>query len=354
MAFQAKGQYGKNIHLNQSTGSDTVRQYSQRIPNLPSSLETDSSLSSIIDQISEAVRQKLISQGVPLETSATLPRQPTSVQHLIHLGADRLSATAESPFQPHQLAGDDSLAGRIDHTLLKPDATRDEIQRVCTEARDYHFATVCVNSTYIGLVAELLKGSGVKAIAVVGFPLGAAATATKAFEAREAVRQGAQEIDMVINIGALKGRDYALVLEDIKKVVEASQPYPVKVILETSNLVEDEKIIGSALSKAAGAAFVKTSTGFGSGGATAEDIALMRRVVGPEMGVKASGGIRTYDDAAKMIAAGANRIGASASIAIVTQAASEKAGKKLDSAKKGAAPAAPTASAKKPYKTSLY
>jgi deoxyribose-phosphate aldolase len=202
-----------------------------------------------------------------------------------------------------------------------------------------------VNSTYVGIAAELLKGSKTKAIAVVGFPLGAAATATKAFEAREAVRAGAQEIDMVINIGALKSKDYSLVLEDIKKVVEASSPYPLKVILETSSLNEDEKIIGCALSKAAGAAFVKTSTGFGSGGATAEDIELMRRVVGPEMGVKASGGIRTYEDASKMIAAGATRIGASASIAIVTKAAGKE--KKADSKDS-------TKDPKKPYKNSLY
>lgn len=175
-----------------------------------------------------------------------------------------------------------------------------------------------MNSSNVKLAAELLQGSNVKAIAVVGFPLGAATTASKVFEARESVKNGAREIDMVINIGALKGRDFAAVLDDIRQVVEASKPYPVKVILETAGLTQDEKVIGCALSKAAGAAFVKTSTGFGAGGATAEDIELMRRVVGPEMGVKASGGIRTYEDAAKMIAAGASRIGASASVAIVT------------------------------------
>jgi deoxyribose-phosphate aldolase len=306
-------------------------------------------MASLVDQIAEAVRERLIQQGVPLQTgSESLPNpkttQPAPWQHLVQEGADRLGhAAGESPFQSHVLKEDSALAAKIDHTLLKPDATLDEIKHVCEEARKYHFATVCVNSMYAGTAAELLRGSTTKAIAVVGFPLGAASTASKAFEAREAIRAGAQEIDMVINIGALKGRDYTLVLEDIRSVVEASKPYGVKVILETSSLNEDQKVIGCALSKAAGAAFVKTSTGFASGGATAEDIALMRRVVGPEMGVKASGGIRTYEDAAKMIAAGATRIGASASVAIVTQQAT-KTEKKTDD----------SAGGKKPFKSSLY
>ncbi|MGE0614926.1 MAG: deoxyribose-phosphate aldolase [Bacteriovoracia bacterium] len=230
-----------------------------------------------------------------------------------------MTHTGETPFQPHLIQEDQSLARKIDHTLLKPDATPEEIKRMCEEARQYHFATVCVNSSNVGLTAKLLEGSDVKPIAVVGFPLGAAASATKAFEAREAIRAGAREIDMVINIGALKGGLYLQVYEDIRAVVEASKPYGVKVILETSSLTYDEKVIGCAFSKAAGAAFVKTSTGFGSGGATVEDIELMRRVVGPDMGVKASGGIRTHEDAAKMIEAGATRVGASASVAIVTQ-----------------------------------
>ncbi len=304
-------------------------------------------IESLVDQISEAVRDRLIQQGVPLrnESNSQVPAAPW--QHLLHEGADRLGhAAGESPFQPHLLQGNDGLASKIDHTLLKPDATQEEIQRVCEEARKHQFATVCVNSAYVGMVAELLRGSVTKAIAVVGFPLGAASTASKAFEARESIRAGAQEIDMVINVGALKSRDYGLVLEDIRQVVEASRPYGVKVILETSSLTDDQKVIGCALSKAAGAAFVKTSTGFGSGGATAEDIALMRRVVGPEMGVKASGGIRTYEDAARMIAAGASRIGASASVAILSQstgAPAPKSEKKADDSSKG-----------KTYKTSLY
>jgi deoxyribose-phosphate aldolase len=213
---------------------------------------------------------------------------------------------------------DAKLASMIDHTLLKPDATQAELAKVCSEAKDCHFATVCVNSSNVSFVARLLKGSGVKAIAVVGFPLGAVTSQAKAFEAKEAIHDGAEEIDMVINIGAIKSKDYKTVYEDIRQVVEASKPYAVKVILETSSLSHDEKVIACTLSKTAGAAFVKTSTGFGSSGATAEDVALMRKIVGENMHVKASGGIRTKEDAEKMVNAGADRIGASASVAIVT------------------------------------
>ncbi len=218
----------------------------------------------------------------------------------------------------------DNLATYIDHTLLKPTATQDELLKLCDEARKYGFATVCVNSANVEEAAALLQGSNTVPIAVVGFPLGASLPEVKAYEARQAIRNGAREIDTVINIGALKDRNYQLVLDDIQEVVDAVAPVPVKVIIETSQLDETQKIIACALSKAAGAAFVKTSTGFTGGGATAEDIALMRQVVGPEMGVKASGGVRTLADAKKMIAAGASRIGASASVAIVTEAAAEK------------------------------
>jgi deoxyribose-phosphate aldolase len=220
---------------------------------------------------------------------------------------------------------DYDLAKMIDHTLLRPDASYDELQKVCDEAKAYSFASVCVNSANIPFVASQLQNSTVKPIAVVGFPLGAAVTSAKVFEAQEAIRQGAQEIDMVINIGALKSKDYRLVYEDIRAVVEASAPQIVKVILETGGLSEEEKIIACALSKAARAAFVKTSTGFGKGGATVEDVTLMKRIVGPEVEVKASGGVRTREDALKMIQAGATRLGASSSVAIVT-------GKKGDSA----------------------
>jgi deoxyribose-phosphate aldolase len=219
---------------------------------------------------------------------------------------------------PDRIRTSADIAPYIDHTLLKPDATREDVVRLAEEARKYGFATVCVNSANVATAARVLSGSKTVPIAVVGFPLGAALPSSKAFEAREAVRCGAREIDMVINIGALKARDYGLVLKDIQMVVEASRPHPVKVILETSQLGQEEKIAGCVLAKAAGAAFVKTSTGFTGGGATAEDIALMRKVVGEDVGVKASGGVRSAEDALKMIGAGANRIGASASVAIVT------------------------------------
>jgi len=214
--------------------------------------------------------------------------------------------------------GSIDLAPYIDHTILKPEATEEDIKRVCQEAIDYKFKAVCVNSANVSLAAELLKDHPSLPIAVVGFPLGAAISSSKAHEAKEAVKAGAQEIDMVINIGALKTRNYRKVLTDIQAVVVAAAPCPVKVIIETASLSQDEKIIACALSKAAGAHFVKTSTGFGDGGATVEDIALMRRVVGDELGVKASGGIKTREDALKMIEAGASRVGASSSIAIVS------------------------------------
>ncbi len=240
-------------------------------------------------------------------------KKPETVNNIVNIGASRIGANLGVNSQI-----DVKLAAMIDHTMLKPDATREELEKISEEAKKYHFATVCVNSFNIPLVARLLKGSGVKAIAVVGFPLGAATTHAKVFEAKEAINAGAEEIDMVINIGALKSKDYRTVYEDIRQVVEVSKPHKVKVIIETSSLTYDEKVIACALAKTAHAAFVKTSTGFGSGGATVEDIALMRKIVGEDMEVKASGGIRTKEDAEAMIKAGANRIGASASVSIVT------------------------------------
>ena len=218
-----------------------------------------------------------------------------------------------------ELVKNNGFASIIDHTILKANAGRADLKRVCDEAIKYKFATVCVNSSNIPYVASLLEGSGVKPIAVVGFPLGSATPRSKAFEASDSVAKGAREIDMVINIGALKTGDYAFVIDDIMGVVDASSPYPVKVIIETCELSRNEKIAACVLAKAAGAKFVKTSTGFGSGGATVEDVKLMREIVGSDMGVKASGGIRTRADAEAMIKAGADRIGASASIAIVTE-----------------------------------
>jgi len=213
------------------------------------------------------------------------------------------------------------LAQFIDHTILKPDATKDDVRKVCKEALRYNFKTVCVNSHMVAFAAELLKASSTEhcpiPIAVVGFPLGAGLSSAKAFEAKKALEDGAKEIDMVINVGRLRERDYKYVLEDIQAVVNASRPCPVKVILETCLLTEEEKIIACALSKAAGAAFVKTSTGFSKGGATISDIKLMNRVA-KGMGIKASGGIRSRGDAISMIEAGATRIGASKSVQIVT------------------------------------
>lgn len=210
------------------------------------------------------------------------------------------------------------LAPYIDHTLLKPEARAEDVVKLAEEARQYGFASVCVNSTHVATAARVLAGTSTLPIAVVGFPLGASLPSAKAFEAQESIRAGAREIDMVLNVGALKAHDYALVHQDIAAVVEASRPVPVKVILETALLTDEEKVIACSLSKAAGAAFVKTSTGFGPGGATEADVALMRRVVGDTVGVKASGGIRSAEDAMKMLRAGANRLGASASVAIVS------------------------------------
>lgn len=210
------------------------------------------------------------------------------------------------------------LARIIDHTLLRPDATKDDLRKLCSEAMAWHFFSVCVNSVNVPYARAQLFGSTVAVCAVVGFPLGAMSPNAKAFETTEAIRAGADEIDMVINVGALKSKDYALVLDDIARVVGAAGDKTVKVILETGMLTREEKLIACALSKAAGASFVKTSTGFGQGGATAEDIALMRATVGPELGVKASGGVRTAADADAMVAAGATRLGASSSVAIVS------------------------------------
>ena len=208
----------------------------------------------------------------------------------------------------------------IDHTLLKPEATPAQVERLCAEAAEYHFASVCVNPVYIPLAARLLKGTGVKICCVVGFPLGAIAPEQKAAEAASCAAMGAEELDMVIHVGAAKAGDWALVQRDIEGVVKAAAGHTVKVIIETCLLTDEEKVKACEAAKAAGAHFVKTSTGFSTGGATTHDIALMRKTVGPEMGVKASGGIRDYETAMAMIEAGANRIGASAGIAIVAAA----------------------------------
>mgnify|MGYP000726170299 FL=1 len=213
-----------------------------------------------------------------------------------------------------------TIAAMIDHTLLKPEATPAQVEKLCAEAAEYHFASVCVNPVYIPLAARLLKGTGVKVCCVVGFPLGAIAPEQKAAEAASCAAMGAEELDMVIHVGAAKAGDWALVQRDIEGVVKAAAWHTVKVIIETCLLTDEEKVKACEAAKAAGAHFVKTSTGFSTGGATTHDIALMRKTVGPEMGVKASGGIRDYETAMAMIEAGANRIGASAGIAIVAAA----------------------------------
>ncbi|WP_240511966.1 deoxyribose-phosphate aldolase [Paludifilum halophilum] len=211
-----------------------------------------------------------------------------------------------------------SLASMIDHTLLKPGTTSEQIDKLCREAVEHRFAAVCINPDWVARAAERLKGTGVKVATVVGFPLGATTREVKAFETRQAIQNGASEIDMVMNIDALKSGDLDYFRQDIEEVVQAAEKAPVKVILETGLLNQEEIRVASEKAKAAGAHFVKTSTGFGQGGATEEAVRLMRETVGPDMGVKASGGIRDRETADKMVAAGANRIGASASVAIVT------------------------------------
>jgi deoxyribose-phosphate aldolase len=239
-----------------------------------------------------------------------------NLTQVVQAGASRITATLGT--RP----ADQDVARMIDHTLLKPDATQDEIAQLCYEARAHQFASVCVNPAHVRLAAQLLKDSGVAVCTVVGFPLGATPGTVKAFETQQAIRDGATEIDMVINIGALKSGDYKVVLEDIGSVVRATHAHDalVKVIIEAALLTDEEKVIASQLARSAGADYVKTSTGFGPGGATVEDVSLMRRVVGPEMGVKAAGGVSNLTDAEAMIAAGATRIGASAGVRIVQEA----------------------------------
>ncbi|MFC5542097.1 MAG: deoxyribose-phosphate aldolase [Bacilli bacterium] len=212
-----------------------------------------------------------------------------------------------------------NFASLIDHTLLKPDATEDQIKQLCEEAKKYRFASVCVNPCWVKYCKSLLQDTSVKVCTVIGFPLGATTTATKVFETAEAIEQGADEIDMVINIGFLKARDYERVKDEMKQVVDAASNRIVKVIIETCLLTDEEKVKACQLAVEAGAAFVKTSTGFSSGGATVEDVALMRKTVGEQMGVKASGGIRNLSDMIKMMEAGANRIGTSSGVKIIEE-----------------------------------
>ena len=277
--------------------------------------------------------------------------QPQDVQRLIQIIVEELAASQAAPapsscachsvmFEccPDRLAGvleagatrlglhasggvAGSVASMIDHTLLKPDASRKDIEQLCREAADYHFATVCVNPTWVATCAQLLRGTGVLVTSVVGFPLGATTPDVKHFETRRAIFDGAREIDMVINIGALKSGDLRLVERDIEAVASPCREAGAvsKVIIEAALLTDEEKITACTLARAAGADFVKTSTGFASGGATAGDVALMRRVVGDQMGVKAAGGVRDLEGLKAMVAAGATRVGASAGVRIVQE-----------------------------------
>jgi deoxyribose-phosphate aldolase len=239
---------------------------------------------------------------------------PDRLRDVLDAGASRLGlhATGGKP-------GD--VAGFIDHTLLKPDATRTDIEKLCREAAEFRFATVCVNPTWVALASRLLRGSPVGVCSVVGFPLGATTPDVKHYETSRAIFDGAREIDMVINVGALKSGDLRIVERDIEAVVAPCREAGVgsKVIIEAALLTDDEKIAACTLSKAAGADFVKSSTGFGPGGATAADVALMRKVVGAQMGVKAAGGVKDYEALKQMVAAGATRVGASAGVRIVQE-----------------------------------
>jgi deoxyribose-phosphate aldolase len=257
----------------------------------------------LIDKIAQEVMKRLNEKSItnaPVEQANSHPK--TSSNHI-------------SPAE---------LAGYIDHTLLKPEAVESQFVQLCNEAITYKFKSVCVNSSWVPFVAKKLRGTGIIVCSVIGFPLGGMDTRSKAFEARSAIASGATELDMVINVGALKSGNLKLVEEDIRAIKRACRSTTVlKVILETGLLTDAEKILACEIAKKADADFVKTSTGFAGSGATVEDIALMRRIVGPTMGVKASGGIKTFNQAVAMINAGANRLGCGASVAVITGAQSE-------------------------------
>jgi deoxyribose-phosphate aldolase len=276
-------------------------------------------------RVIELILEELVAAGAvaPARCSChgfTYECCPERVRDVLDAGATRLGLHARD-------GGDGGVAAAIDHTLLKADATAADIDALCAEAAEWKFATVCVNPTWVARAAGRLRGTGVGVCSVVGFPLGATTPDVKQFEARRAIFDGAVEIDMVLNVGALKSGDVRLVTDDIRAVVGACAERGVvsKVILETALLTDEEKVTACTLAKAAGADFVKTSTGFGPGGATAADVALMRRVVGAEMGVKASGGVRDLQQVKAMVAAGATRIGASAGVRIVKESRGEAA-----------------------------
>ncbi|GJM40775.1 MAG: hypothetical protein DHS20C20_10570 [Ardenticatenaceae bacterium] len=298
-------------------------------------MQNQAAIEQIIEEITREVLLRLnqpqptnAGSGCNCTDGSCVQNCAEKVQSVVQAGASRVTATLGTRPQ------NDGIARYIDHTLLKPDASQDQIAQLCYEARTFEFASVCVNPTQVKLAAQLLKGSPVKVCTVVGFPLGASANMVKAYETQQAIRDGATEIDMVINVGALKSQDYVTVKEDIGSVVRAAHAGNalVKVIIEAALLTDEEKVIASHLSKLAGADFVKTSTGFGPGGATAEDVALMRKVVGPDIGVKAAGGVRNLADAHTMIAAGATRLGASAGVKIVKEAGGDVSGTAVSTA----------------------
>ena len=284
----------------------------------------------LVEIITEEVQAAQAAPGVAARCGchAVLPDCcPERLRGVLDAGASRLGVHASG-------GAPDAVAALIDHTLLKPDASRADIEQLCREAAEFHFATVCVNPVWVAAAARLLRGSGVGVCSVVGFPLGATTADVKHYETRRAIYDGATEIDMVINIGALKSQDLRTVERDIEAVVEPCRQCTVlsKVIIEAALLADEEKITACTLAKAAGADFVKTSTGFASGGATPADVALMRRVVGAEMGVKAAGGVRDLAGLKAMVAAGATRVGASAGVKIARESKGERTAAALSTA----------------------
>src|ERR1041385_4147806 len=268
----------------------------------------------LVDQITDLVLSKLDEQ----DFCPTFCR--ADVERIVDAGAERIGSVLGNTGTAHD------WAAWIDHTLLKPEASEADIKKLCDEAAEFGFASVCVNPAWVKRAAEFLKGSGVPVCTVIGFPLGATLPDVKAYEARRAIFNGAREVDMVINIGALKSGDDCAVEDDIKAVAEAAHENHIlcKVIIETALLTDEEKVRACLAAKNAGADFVKTSTGFAKGGATVADVALMRRTVGSELGVKASGGVKGLEDARKMVEAGATRIGASVGVKIAQEAAGQK------------------------------
>ena len=279
----------------------------------------------LIEQITDAIVERLNGDGLDQAgmcgcTSECFNRCPERMHRVVDAGASRIGLVLG------ETASAKDWASLIDHTLLKPEATDEDIKRLCEEAARYRFASVCVNPSWVKVAACSLHGTGVPVCTVIGFPLGATLADVKAYEARRAIFDGAREVDMVINVGALKSGDDCLVEHDIRSVVEVAHEYQVtcKVIIETALLNDDEKVRACLAAKRAGADFVKTSTGFSKSGATVADIALMRRTVGADLGVKASGGVKGLEDARKLVEAGATRIGASVGVKIAQEAAGQR------------------------------